>query len=473
MPRRRHRIASGQPAAPNSGTAPASTDRLPGSGSASEEAGQIGLWVAVRGLLLAALVIAGYLGWHALAGSRPVGCGPASGCDRVLQSRWAWWLGVPVSLLALGAYAGMLWASFNWQRPARTGRAGRRVSALVLIGGAVAALLMAVWFVGLQMLVLRAFCRYCLVAHGCGALASTLVLWTVARHRLEAASGQLGPSGTQPAGVDRDRFGFGLWAGVVAAGVVVLGQLVHQPKTFVVTSLHLQTHAVAGGELGLPSAPERPELAQTAVRGSESSQPVRLFSFYEGRFTVNLHEVPVIGSPTNPQVVVSLFDYTCHHCQVMHQVLLEAHRRYSNELVIVSLPLPLDPQCNPWVTRVPPEHTNACAYARLALGVWRADRTKYREFDDWMFAEPTPPPLAQAVAKAQALVGPAALAQAQQDPWIQQQLKLAFAVYGVAYQANRGDMPQVIVGTNVALGSFPREEFFALLERNLGLKPGR
>lgn len=472
MRRKRDRIGSGRPARPRREAGRAPAEERPGAGAVAEWSEQIGFWLAVRGLLLAALGIAGYLGWHAWAGTAPVGCGPASGCDRVLNSRWAWWFGVPVSLLAAGAYSAMLWASFNRQGSPSGKQGGRRVWGLVLVAGAVAVLLMAVWFVGLQVLVLRAFCRYCLAAHLCGGVASALVLWVAVRPEREAGPGPQGRGRAEPGWGGAGQLGLGLWAGVVAAGVVVLGQLVHQPKSFLLTSLPRQTNAVPSGPVTEPTSPERVGPALVAAQSAGAAQPVRLFSFYEGRFTVNLHEVPVIGSPTNPQVVVSLFDYTCQHCQAMHRVLVEAHRRYSNQLVIVSLPMPLDPQCNPWVVRAPPEHTNACAYARLSLAVWRADRTKHREFDDWMFAEASPPPLAQAVAKASALVGAAAVAQAQQDPWIEQQLKLAFAVYGLAYQANRGELPQVIVGTNVALGSFPKEEFFALLERNLGLKAG-
>src|SRR6185503_8385025 len=66
-----------------------------------------------RVLLLIALGISAYLAWTSLTRGTVIGCGPESDCDRVLQSRWARWFGVPVSVFAvvvdlltlLGAFA--------------------------------------------------------------------------------------------------------------------------------------------------------------------------------------------------------------------------------------------------------------------------------------------------------------------------------------------------------------------------------
>jgi hypothetical protein len=167
-----------------------------------------------------------------------------------------------------------------------------------------------------------------------------------------------------------------------------------------------------------------------------------------------------------------LFDYTCHHCQIMHKVLREAQALFSNDLVIASLPMPLAPGCNPLVKASHPDHVQACDYARLGLAVWRANRAKHAEFDDWLFASSRPPAVTQAVWRAEQLVGAEALARAQQDPWIEAQLRFNVAVYEVAYRAGRGDMPQMIVGTNVVLGTFPKYELLSLLDRHWGLRPG-
>ena len=198
----------------------------------------------------------------------------------------------------------------------------------------------------------------------------------------------------------------------------------------------------------------------------------RMFPVYDGRVTLNLAETPVIGAPTNQYVAVSLFDYTCHHCRLMHPLLAEAQRTWSNHLAIVSLPMPLDPGCNPTVLRAHPLHINACEYARLGLTVWRAARAKHREFDDWLFSGDKPPPLPVAQAYAAQLVGTNAFVQARQDPWIEQQLKLDVAIYELAYRAGQGQMPQLILGRSVALGTYSREDLMKLLVEHLGLKAG-
>jgi len=51
----------------------------------------------------------------------------------------------------------------------------------------------------------------------------------------------------------------------------------------------------------------------------------------------------------------------------MHGHLLEAHRKFSNQLAIVSLPMPLCEKCNRTVKRSPKMHAQSCDYARLGL----------------------------------------------------------------------------------------------------------
>ena len=72
-----------------------------------------GVLMTVRLLFVAAMGISAYLAWLSLTGGQAVGCGPDSGCDQVLHSRWAYWFGLPVSMLALGIYSLILGASFR------------------------------------------------------------------------------------------------------------------------------------------------------------------------------------------------------------------------------------------------------------------------------------------------------------------------------------------------------------------------
>ena len=48
-------------------------------------------------LFLLALLGSSYLAWAAFSDSPIAGCGTGSGCDKVMGSRWAYWLNIPVS----------------------------------------------------------------------------------------------------------------------------------------------------------------------------------------------------------------------------------------------------------------------------------------------------------------------------------------------------------------------------------------
>ncbi|MCZ7634644.1 MAG: hypothetical protein M5U12_00340 [Verrucomicrobia bacterium] len=123
-------------------------------------------WGLVRALCLAALGVSALLLWGSW-GNRPLpGCGPDSGCGTVLQSRWAYLFGIPVSLPACLTYLALLGGTVAWRR-ATTAVARSRVAwllcalATTLIGAAF-------WFIGLQLFATKAVCPFCMAAHACG-----------------------------------------------------------------------------------------------------------------------------------------------------------------------------------------------------------------------------------------------------------------------------------------------------------------
>lgn len=435
-----------------------------------------GMLVAVRLLFVAAMGISAYLAWLSLTGGRAVGCGPDSGCDQVLHSRWAYWFGLPVSMLALGLYSLILGASFRLA--AETPDAVRQKTWTWLIPSAMVVLGAALWFVGLQAIVVKAFCPFCMAAHGCGSIAAVLLLLNAPLRRTAGHGAGAGKSPT----VTRGRLVRFALIAVAGVWVLIAGQVMSRPRTGLVLSTETAVNSATSwtnnstvrdvaGQAPVP-VPSNSPPAQGVVpaQAAPSLPPKRLFPVYGGRFEINLDEAPVIGAPTNQQVIVSLFDYTCHHCREMHPRLLEAQRKFSNSLVIVNLPMPLDPDCNQTVKRSIPMHTNACRYAILSLAVWRADRSKHREFDDWIFAPERPPPIAAVHQRAIELIGAAAFEKAMRDPWVPQQLEQDVAIYEAAYNAKQGSMPQLILGQSVAVGTFPPEELYRLLGEHLGLK---
>jgi hypothetical protein len=293
---------------------------------------------------------------------------------------------------------------------------------------------------------------------------------------------------------------------MISLGVLAGGQAVHQQKLFstqsvpsTVTKAAISTGSLAAvtGQVSTAAATtlitSNPPLLSTvastappaAVR--QAAPPLlsatnaaggnvidHRFQVYLGMFQFDLREAPIIGSANAPYAILSLFDYTCHHCRVMHPMLMEAHRAFPDKLAIVSLPMPLDSTCNYTVRRTPRPHTNACHYAELGLAVWRADKTKHPAFDEFVFTGETPPLLPDAVAYARQLVGPEAFDKAIRDPWVSQQLTRSISIYATNFfHVRNGSMPQIMISTNLTTGTLnTTADLFRILDKQLGLRPG-
>jgi hypothetical protein len=207
-------------------------------------------------------------------------------------------------------------------------------------------------------------------------------------------------------------------------------------------------------------------VAEKDIKGA-----ARQFQVFDGQFQFDLSQVPLIGRPDARHTLVSLFDYTCHHCRDLHGPLLEAQQRFSNDLAIVSLPMPLDGKCNPLIKRTQSPHTNACALATLGLTVWKADRAVWPKFEEWMFKPAQPPLPDQAQAYAEQLAGRAALERAATNEWVKHQLRQNIGLYEASYRKFRkGMMPQMIIGTNIVSGPVTRDQLYELLATHFGLK---
>ena len=127
----------------------------------------------MRILLFSAAIITAYLWLATLArGGQVPGCGPESDCEKVLSSAWAYWLGIPVSLLGLGLYGAFFISTFSL-KIGHQQKARRALNSLTLFSFAI--LGAAVWFVGVQAVAIGAFCPYCCTAHGLASAIGALV----------------------------------------------------------------------------------------------------------------------------------------------------------------------------------------------------------------------------------------------------------------------------------------------------------
>jgi uncharacterized membrane protein len=337
-------------------------------------------WIDTLSLALALLaaIVAGYLLIASVSASgRPVGCGAGSGCDEVLSSRWSQVLGIPVGLPAMGLYFALAASGLAEVRAARLS-SPRWVSFTRWI--AAGAVLAAVaWFIGLQWIELQAFCPWCLGDHALGASAALLALVGEVR-------------------------GLRFRPGLFAAGVMLTAML-------------------AATQILVPGAgPTAQQL---------SNQQLQLLS---GHLSITADEVPHLGDPRTETPVVLLFDYCCPHCRRTHAHLLELRRQHPGRFSLVLLPVPLNRECNPHVEETEERFQSACELARLALALWRVDRSRFTEFDQWLFGSDAPRSPAAARGEAERLVGAMALAAALRDPWIAERIRAdveAFQVSGV------------------------------------------
>lgn len=378
--------------------------------------------ILVRLAFLGALGISAFLAWNSLQGGGVPGCGPESDCDKVLSSRWSYLFWLPVSLFAMPVYLSAIVLLFQ-----KTLRWKALLPLALIVLGA------ALWFVGLQAFALRAFCKFCMAAHIAGGLAALVLL----------------RNNPLPANVTA-RF-LGLAAAPIALLVIAqLNSTPPGPVQVVSSPRPVQTNSSpAAAIISVPSA-------ATNATSQIAGRPDPNFSFVDGAFTVNLTKVPVSGRLDAPKRMVKLFDYTCHHCRDLHHLLKPIKLKYASELAVISLPVPLDANCNTVIKRTVPAHANACEYARIALAVFIAQPAKFEEFSDWLFEPERPPMLDSARMHAANLVGKEALAAALNDPRVEEQIRTDVNIYIASSQkAKRGAMPQLLFATGGSIGAVP------------------
>lgn len=295
------------------------------------------------------------------------GCGAGSGCANVLGSKWSVvFQVVPVSVFSALLYIGVLASLWVKVRPAGWFRV---FAALLMIGAAI-------WFTLLQLVVMKTICPYCMGMHSVGVvLAICLIVY----------------EGKPPS------WGATYASAAAAALACIVGLAALQYR-----SEGPETHRVDSGD-GIGGNQAGADSGETATHAHTRGKG-RLVEFFEGRKSYRLDELPHVGSVDAPHVIVKYYDYTCSACRDMHGDLKKLQKKYGGKLTVIVLPVPLERACNSHLPIGVKDHQNACAFARLSLRVWFADRTKFAEFHSWLF-EYHSQPLEVAEAMAYNLVG--------------------------------------------------------------------
>jgi uncharacterized membrane protein len=341
-------------------------------------------------LALIAAAISAYLLFIALASrGLPVGCGDDSGCAEVLTSRWSVIAGIPVSAPALIVYLVVFALALLPSRP--LARTLLTITAIVLLYAAV-------WFVGLQWVVLKAICPWCMVEHGLG-FAMGITILTGYRSR---------PAPEQVAMTRKSHVSSGI-LGTAAFVLFVTAQLLSSPPT---TTQRLPE----GSNIDTGPGPDR------------------RISVLQGKLQLTAHEEPVLGSADASKLLCLMFDYCCPHCRRTHSYLRTALDEFSGELAIVSLPMPRDADCNRTLEQTDERFENSCELTRLALGVWLVDPQTFPVFDEWLFETSKPRSVKEARARAEQLVSATQLKVALEDPSIDERIARNVEAYVASEQ---------------------------------------
>ena len=428
-----------------------------------------GTWThAVRMLLFSAAIITAYLAIATLArGGDVPGCGPESDCDKVLNSSWAYWLGIPVSLLGLGLYGAFFISTFSLKIDQQQ-KATRSLNSLTLFS--FATLAAAAWFVCVQAVAIKAFCPYCCTAHGLASLAALIFLSQAGR-----ISSRLSV---------RLNFGAGIGVALGLVAVIAAGQIIlpkEQTAPLIVDLGQAQTNAlIFEAKFVLkptpPSAVEpKPTAPAVATVTPEAPSTPKAEPFLVPRSTLSLDAVrlPLLGPANAPHRIGCLFDYTCHHCRQLHGFIRTAIVQFDGQLSCLMIPMPLDANCNAKFKRTHRDHVDACKYAKICLAVQQVAPAKYEQFDRWLFTNhKTTKPLAKVREHAAGLVGAAALNKAVASETVQQQLQQNIRVYELnTKNGGNSSMPQTIVGDRVIFGPPPSDAALqSILKKTLGLK---
>ena len=110
--------------------------------------------VALLALAVVGLLISAYLTWTHFAGLTPVCTGSGEGCQTVQSSRYASLLGIPVALLGLVAYGGLVFSVALWTEM------GIYLGFLISLVGT----LFSIYLTYLEVFVIGALCQWCLAS---------------------------------------------------------------------------------------------------------------------------------------------------------------------------------------------------------------------------------------------------------------------------------------------------------------------
>ncbi|MEM7783744.1 MAG: vitamin K epoxide reductase family protein, partial [Planctomycetota bacterium] len=404
------------------------------------------VWLMIVTCLIA-LGTSGYLSWNSLTSSSIAGCGgDLFDCSHVTSSRWSLWLGIPVSLLAVGHYVSLT-SALGLARFGNISSGNRQKAWFAVMTLAIAGGFAAIWFISLQIFSLGHLCHYCLAAHGCGLILALLLLkyqpngWasTKASAGLAVlgfaalAGGQLATTGpakykietyptpilnndsnsSEPLSEDAPVFEAPVFeAPIFEAPVEATETTTNESDLSQIDWPAIQSlgHFWNAQTLTTSYLTYDGDQEGSGNRASKSQddQPKKERRFVmlgAGSLKLDVAQWPITGSKEAKYIFIEMFDYSCGHCRATHKAIKSATEKLNNDMAVITLPIPLNTACNPSVSTTQADFTESCELAKLAVAVWRVNPVKFNEFHNSMMTAQPRPSYATAKSQADALVG--------------------------------------------------------------------
>ena len=333
---------------------------------------------------------------HSISGHGLIGCTQGTSCNQVLGSKWSFLFGIiPVSALATGAYLTLLACILliNSDSTAHQEKAFL-YKAILLVCGAVTGC--AAWFIYLQYSMIHAFCPYCMTAHVLGIGISVLtVIWCV----------------RQKTG----RIALNICAGILLAVLLAVVQFFTTPRS----------------------------LAERGFTDEQLRYP-------------NPAEMPIVGNPDAEHLITLLFDWQCSHCRRLHLQLPEAVAQLGDSIAVVCCPISMSRECNPHMPQGIDRFRGSCQFMRIGLAVWRTDKSKYSEYEQWFWGTDIneawhPHTVDEATSKAQELIGPEALDAALRDRWFDRYTDTVNELFGRTSRGTVAAIPRLIYNGHILI----------------------
>ena len=405
----------------------------------------------------AAFGLCAWLTWRRMTGgiSTLSGCGDKGGCESALGGHWSTWLGVPVTLLAMLLHAGLIILTLPGVSRRLSGRTGGQLLAaagLVLAGAAA-------WFIALMQWGGRAggWCPWCLATHALGLVSALSILLPAWRARRDLPGVLAG----------------GALTAAAALAVLIAGQLLG-PRS--------RTHELtaAAPPATAPSAaaavPATASVPANARRWAGKPHAPRIVSYFGGEFTYDAANLPLLGKPDAPIILVEYFDYTCRSCRDLYGDLKALKQRWPDRFAVILLPCPLNRACNPFLKPNIEDHVGACELARLALAVWHHAPDAFPGFHEALMSLPLPASATEAIRLAEAIVPPASLKEILESKELVDLATAITADYAkLAFQNIR--MPKLLLKGELMMHGTANstEAFLAVIAQQFGLAgtPGR